>query len=136
MLKFKKKGFTIVELVIVIAVIAILAAVLIPTFASVIKNAEQSTALQACKSASTEYLSEQMQANPGKTAKDILGKDYFAYDMDNDSSNGITPGSYKFRFDSNGTVLAPQSGNETIPDDVDQSTWTHLGSGVYYKPAS
>ncbi|MGM9683101.1 MAG: type IV pilin protein, partial [Eubacteriales bacterium] len=30
----KKKGFTIVELVIVIAVIAILAAVLIPTFTS------------------------------------------------------------------------------------------------------
>ena len=32
-----RKGFTIVELVIVIAVIAILAAVLIPTFSSLIK---------------------------------------------------------------------------------------------------
>ncbi len=36
-----KKGFTIVELVIVIAVIAILAAVLIPTFTGVIKNANK-----------------------------------------------------------------------------------------------
>ena len=35
-----KKGFTIVELVIVIAVIAILAAVLIPTFSSIIKKAK------------------------------------------------------------------------------------------------
>ena len=34
-----KKGFTIVELVIVIAVIAILAAVLIPTFANLIRQA-------------------------------------------------------------------------------------------------
>lgn len=37
-----KKGFTLVELVIVIAVIAILAAVLIPTFSTVIKNANNS----------------------------------------------------------------------------------------------
>ncbi len=36
----KRKGFTIVELVIVIAVIAILAAVLIPTFSNVIKDAK------------------------------------------------------------------------------------------------
>lgn len=37
----KKKGFTITELVIVIAVIAILAAVLIPTFASLVNSASQ-----------------------------------------------------------------------------------------------
>lgn len=36
----KKRGFTIVELVVVIAVVAILAAVLIPTFAGVIKKAD------------------------------------------------------------------------------------------------
>ncbi len=45
----KKKGFTIVELVIVIAVIAILAAVLIPTFSNVIAKANESAALQACR---------------------------------------------------------------------------------------
>ena len=41
-----KKGFTIVELVIVIAVIALLAGVLIPTFAGVIGKAQSSAALQ------------------------------------------------------------------------------------------
>ena len=46
-----KKGFTIVELVIVIAVIAILAAVLIPTFSSVINKANDSAALQKAQNA-------------------------------------------------------------------------------------
>ena len=46
----KKKGFTIVELVIVIAVIAILAGVLIPTFANVVKKAQESAALQEAQS--------------------------------------------------------------------------------------
>ena len=41
-----KKGFTIVELVIVIAVIAILAAVLIPTFTGIITKANQSAVTQ------------------------------------------------------------------------------------------
>ena len=44
-----KKGFTIVELVIVIAVIAILAAVLIPTFAGIIKKANLSADQQAVR---------------------------------------------------------------------------------------
>ena len=45
-MKMNKKGFTIVELVIVIAVIAILAGVMIPTFGGVIDNANLTTAKQ------------------------------------------------------------------------------------------
>lgn len=48
-MKNTKKGFTIVELVIVIAVIAILAAVLIPTFSSVTNSARASAAQQQAK---------------------------------------------------------------------------------------
>ena len=44
-----KKGFTIVELVIVIAVIAILAAVLIPTFSGLVKKANLSSDQQAVR---------------------------------------------------------------------------------------
>jgi len=44
----KRKGFTIVELVIVIAVIAILAAVLIPTFVGVLKKAKLSKDISFC----------------------------------------------------------------------------------------
>ncbi len=56
MKKTRKKGFTIVELVIVIAVIAILAAVLIPTFSNVIDKAKDSAALSDAKNAMTADL--------------------------------------------------------------------------------
>ncbi len=46
-----RKGFTIVELVIVIAVIAILAAVLIPTFSGIIQKANESAAMQEARAA-------------------------------------------------------------------------------------
>lgn len=46
MKKLNKKGFTIVELVIVIAVIAILASVLIPTFTGIVRKAQESAAIQ------------------------------------------------------------------------------------------
>ena len=52
----KKKGFTIVELVIVIAVIAILAAVLIPNLSRLVDKANESKAMQEAKSAYEAYL--------------------------------------------------------------------------------
>ena len=60
-----KKGFTIVELVIVIAVIAILSAVLIPTFGNVIENAQESAAQQEVKNIHTLYLADIDYANGG-----------------------------------------------------------------------
>ena len=38
MMKNKRRGFTVVELVIIIAVVAILAAVLIPTYVNLVKK--------------------------------------------------------------------------------------------------
>ena len=90
MLKTKKKGFTIVELVIVIAVIAILAAVLIPTFAKVIENAEESTAMQACKSAYSEYLSDHGEGKVKNMANVVL---YYDSDKDGTAEYSFTCGS-------------------------------------------
>ena len=70
MKKNNKKGFTIVELVIVIAVIAILAAVLIPTFSSVTEKAKKSAALQEATSAITAVTVYDIDA------EDKVGGDY------------------------------------------------------------
>ena len=63
MRKFNKKGFTIVELVIVIAVIAILAGVLIPTFSGIVEKANESKALQEVKNAYTVYVADELTDN-------------------------------------------------------------------------
>jgi len=55
MKKLLNKGFTIVELVIVIAVIGILAAVLIPTFSNVIESANETADLQEAQSTLKAY---------------------------------------------------------------------------------
>ena len=62
-----KKGFTIVELVIVIAVIAILAAVLIPNISRLVKKANESADIQACRQMNT-----QLAVNEITEGKDIL----------------------------------------------------------------
>ena len=56
MIKKNRKGFTITELVIVIAVIAILAAVLIPTFGGIVNKANDSADLQEARSIMTHYV--------------------------------------------------------------------------------
>lgn len=59
MKKSLKKGFTLVELVIVIAVIAILSAVLIPTFGNVIQNSKNTAAYQNASNALNGYITNQ-----------------------------------------------------------------------------
>ena len=54
----KYNGFTIVELVIVIAVVAILAAVLIPMFSSIIKKANISSDMQTARNMATILAAE------------------------------------------------------------------------------
>ena len=81
MKKTNKKGFTLVELVIVIAVIAILAGVLIGTFSTVITRANQSKALQLLRTELTEI--EMVHAMSGYVMQDdvVFEKDgfYFLY---------------------------------------------------------
>lgn len=70
--KNNRKGFTIVELVIVIAVIAILATVLVPTFGNIIKDARNSAALQEAKNTYTNYVAEY--AKTGAYDEDLVIK--------------------------------------------------------------
>ena len=60
MKKMNNKGFTIVELVIVIAVIAILAAVMIPTFSGIVTKAQESAELQKVTAAYKDALAQDL----------------------------------------------------------------------------
>ena len=77
MKKMNKKGFTIVELVIVIAVIAILSAVMIPTFSGMITKAEDSAAFQEAANIYKAYRFENY--------SDIAANAYVAVSTDDDA---------------------------------------------------
>ena len=67
-----KKGFTIVELVIVIAVIGILAGVLIPTFGGIINRANESSAVQLARTSLTNVLSGNVQNGTLNSAEFVI----------------------------------------------------------------
>ncbi len=68
----QKKGFTIIELVIVIAVIGILAAVLIPTFSSLMRKANASADQAAIKSMNTYLASDEQINGKPETIQEVL----------------------------------------------------------------
>ena len=81
MKKLNKKGFTIVELVIVISVIAILSAVMIPTFVGIVNKSKKSAAAQEADTAFTAVLTaEDAQLNEEKTYYFISGDYWFKHE--------------------------------------------------------
>lgn len=127
MKKKLKKGFTLVELVIVIAVIAILSAVLIPTFGNVIQNANDSAAFSTASNALTKYTTNQAQAGEST----ILPDGYILV-FDKEQSFGTTaigasgdPGNPKYVFEfKNGSLKQYQdeSNKKFYTYDTDATT--------------
>ena len=72
----KKKGFTIVELVIVIAVIGILSAILIPTFSGLVQKAQDAALQENLRNAYVEYTSREADAGEYLAQEDV----YFVVD--------------------------------------------------------
>ena len=79
------KGFTLVELVIVIAVIGILASVLIPVFSNVINNAKKSAKKQQARAIQEEYMSAFL-LPPEETIGTLIKIDDTLFIIDNDCS--------------------------------------------------
>ena len=107
-----KKGFTLVELVIVIAVIAILAAVLIPTFSNVVENANKSAAQQAAVNVYKQLVADDL-ADDGlinNTMDKITLSEVKAYTPANDGSELS-----KFQYQhSNGYTATLENGEWTV----------------------
>ena len=130
MKKTNKKGFTIVELVIVIAVIAILSAVLIPTFTSVTKKANESAALQTATSSLTVVLAEE---------KGMLDDDYDYYFkvMQNDTAYWFTVNSDNKMESTTAPADNDISANTTIEITKATANYSDLSSTVtVYKIAN
>lgn len=118
MRKNNRKGFTIVELVIVIAVIAILAGVLIPTFSGIVKKAKENAALQEAKNEYTNVYAmaissdgviaedDDFDANGNKVDTPAADGITTTEDDATDNVGGhiITTPNYTFTFDANGIL--------------------------------
>ena len=109
----KKRGFTITELVIVISVIAILSAVLIPTFSGLVKKSKESAAMQEANHALTATIV----ANDGQ--------------LDADNEYYFQSGDYWFKFEGGklvkATAYTADSNDETYTKTSGEG-WEDLGN--------
>lgn len=118
--KSRKRGFTILELIIVIAVIAILAAVAIPTFAGVVKKARISAKTQMAKSINTILTVEEITGEKPKSMYDAIKVM---------SENGFDIG--ELSSDDDLLLAWVQSDNRiAVVDDELNSVYTHNGAAL------
>ena len=118
MKKMNRKGFTIVELVIVIAVIAILAAVMIPTFSGVTNRAKESARLQETRNAMMNYLAEQ------KNGVIANNTEFYYFDTAPTATKANVK-AYKFVYNNGGLGdEAEVTGNITVSGDPATTTYT------------
>lgn len=123
MKKTNKRGFTIVELVIVIAVIAILAAILIPTFSSVIKKANLSNDQQNVRNMNTALAIEVIPDSKFEYAGDAITGLYAEGWNMGKLETYSTGFHYAYSLEKNTMYLLDEAGTVVYPEEsVDKST--------------
>lgn len=131
MKKNNKKGFTIVELVVVIAVIGILAAVLIPTFSNIIEKANISADTQLCRNMNTALSTAKADGREFNNMEDVLFTiNEAGYVVEN--LNPTTEGYYyAWDTESNQIVFLNKKLNVHYPTDANinpAKCWVTVGS--------
>lgn len=119
-MKNNKKGFTLVELVIVVAVMAVLVAVAIPTVSSIINSAETSVAESNAKTIESMIKLEQAEAD---------GEEFEIQDV-LDAIVGAKLGIEKGVFNYTVATGAVASGSATASDEVFVITFNSSGISV------
>ena len=126
-MKNRKKGFTIVELVIVIAVIAILAAVLIPNLARLVDRANENSAMQAARNEYEAYLTEY--------AKDLEGSVHFVI-IKGDYAFEVTDGQFNEKAKAKTDFTADIADKPDLSKVYRVATDTNYESKKYYTYAN
>ena len=119
--KNNRKGFTIVELVIVIAVIALLATILVPTFGNVLDRAENAALVAEIKNAHAKYVAEYTgTGNYSDTVYiKVNGVFYLVDEGEIDLTNTDEPNKYDTVFCAKCKKVATY---ETLSNEDDQTT--------------
>ena len=130
MINSKKKGFTIVELVIVIAVVAILAAVLIPTFSNLVKKANLSADQVAVKNMNTALAVESKPEDIESAVKLLDEAGYNAFEALIPVSKGYT---FYWMVSNNTIVLADENLKVVFPSNLkDEDLTDDIAAGEAY----
>lgn len=111
-MKINKKGFTLVEIMIVVAIIAILAAVAIPNFAKYRKTSQMNACISNLKQMQTAIEQAKMSGTATPNWTDIVGTDKYIK---------VTP-------------TCPGTGSYTLPtDDTSDPTCSSQETGYLHK---
>ena len=124
MKKNNKKGFTLVELVIVVAVMAVLVAVAIPTIGSIKGSADSAVLQTNCRTMESIIKLAEAEINKGTDGANVAIEDDDVVDAINDAKLGITSGTYSY-LDNGQVISGSPSGTQTAI-----ATWTFAADGT------
>jgi len=120
--KRSNKGFTLMEMLIVVAIIAVLIAIAIPVFTSQLENSREATDAANLRSKYAEVAAKGMTEN---SATDTVEAQQRQSGWDNQQLRGQTIGDY--------TINGSGSGVSPLPNKTNGSTWTLTWDSVSQK---
>ena len=126
-LKVSKKGFTLIELVTVLAIIAILSSALIPKISNYITEAKKVAILNEAKTVVAAYESSKIRISSDETnthIKDLITKKFLASDSIKKISPDFSVAQCKHLMDTENYTFTINSGYATPPQKINNAAST------------